>query len=98
MSGSDKVLVFPRAVPGNAEKPVVLHLLNQDYDGQGDVMRPPQKFTIRLRRDLFPERQFTTATLHAPSPQSVRLDMRVDTAHIEIDVPELSLWGLIELR
>lgn len=85
-------------MPGNAEKPVVLHLLNQDYDGQGDIMRPPQRFTIRLRRDLFPERQFTTATLHAPSPQSVRLDMRVDTAHIEIDVPELSLWGLIELR
>jgi hypothetical protein len=96
--GSDKVLVFPRAVPGNAETPVVLHLLNQDYDGQGDVMRPPRRLTIRVRCDLFPERQFTTATLHAPRQQPVRLDMRADTAHIEIDVPELSLWGLIELR
>ena len=54
VSGSDKVLVFPRTVPGSADAPVVLHVLNQDYDGQNDVMRPQQKFTIRLRRDLFP--------------------------------------------
>ena len=97
VSGSDKVLVFPRTVPANADAPVVLHVLNQDYDGQQDVMRPQQKFTLRVRRDLLPNRQFTTATLHSPQQDAVSLEIRADTTHIEIDVPELMLWGMVEL-
>ncbi len=97
VSGSDKVLVLPRAVPGDAAAPVVLHLLNQDYDGQRDAMRPQRALTIRIRRDLLPDRPFPTATWHAPQQDAAALAVRTDAAHVEIDVPELTLWGMVEL-
>jgi hypothetical protein len=98
VSGSDKILVFPRIKSADPAAPVVLHLLNQDYDGPSDTMRPQQKLTVRVRHDLLPERPFTTATLHAPQQPSIRLDIRKDATQVEIDVPDLILWGVIELQ
>ena len=98
VSGSDKILVFPRIKPADPAAPVVLHLLNQDYDGPSDAMRPQQKLTVRLRRDLLPEHPFTTATLHAPQQPSLRLDIRTDATQVEIDLPGLTLWGVVELQ
>ncbi|MHB8952250.1 MAG: hypothetical protein ACYC4U_04670 [Pirellulaceae bacterium] len=96
--GSDNVLVFPRTTPADPTAPLVLHLLNQDYDGQNDVMRPQSKFTVRMRRDLLPERSFTTATLHAPQQESVPLIVRTDSTQIEIELPGLTLWGIVKLE
>ena len=98
VSGSDKVLVFPRVKPADPAAPVVLHLLNRDYDGSRDALQTQKKLTVRLRRDLLPERSFATATLHAPQQPPLPLVLRTDAAQIEIDLPELALWGLVELR
>jgi hypothetical protein len=98
VAGSDKVLVFPRAVPGSTDAPIVLHLLNQDYDGAHDAMRPQPPVTIRLQRSLFPGRTLSQATLHAPQEDPVPLQIRADTSQIEIDVPALKLWAIVEMK
>lgn len=97
VEGSDHMMVVPRAIPGDDQTPPVVHLLNRQYDGQDDVMVPQRNFTLRLRRDLFGNRAFSTATLHAPRIDPAKLAVASDDEHIAIRVPNLLLWGLLEL-
>ena len=60
-------------------------------------MIPQQQFTLRLRRDLFAGRKFTTATLHAPRVEPVVLEVTADGKYTTVKVPELKLWGIVEL-
>lgn len=97
VAGSDHVMVVPRAVPEKEKTPIVVHLLNREYDGQNDATAPQRNFTLRLRRDLFGNRQFSTAMLHAPKRVSGRCAVASDDKYITIHVPDLLLWGLLEL-
>jgi hypothetical protein len=98
VKGSKYVQVVPRAVPDDVNSPVVLHLLNLKYDGQRDAMQPQEEFTLRVRRDLWGQREFTKAMLHAPQQESMSLQLRWLETHVEVDVPRLTLWGLLELK
>jgi hypothetical protein len=98
VQGSTQVGVVPRAVPGKAGAPVVLHLVNRQYDGARDALVPQENFTVRLRRDLFGGRGFAKATLIAPKAEPVVLQGTSDDATISIDVPRLDLWAMVELR
>ena len=97
VSGSEHVAVLPRATTGNAESKAVLHLLNRSYDGQRDEMHTQENFTVQMSCDLFGDQRFTQATLHAPGQQPTRLVVRTREQHLEIDVPRLSIWGIVEL-
>jgi hypothetical protein len=98
VEGSSDVLAVPRAIPGDAAAPVVVHLLNRRYDGQKDTMIPQENFTVRLRNDLLAGRKCTRAVLHAPKTQAQTLEVRTDKEHTMVRVPGLVLWGIIELR
>jgi hypothetical protein len=52
---------------------------------------------LTLRRDLFPEFHFTRAQLHAPKQASIPLDVISNDDHTMVHVPELDLWGIVEL-
>ena len=97
IEGSSDVLVVPRAVPGDAAAPVVVHLLNRRYDGQKDTMIPQENFTVRLRHDLLAGRKFTKAVLHAPKTQARTLDITGDGQYTIVKVPRLGLWAMVEL-
>ena len=58
VNGSEKLRVFPRVAPGDDQAAVVLHVLNQQYDGEQDAMVPQHDVTIRVRRDLLGNREF----------------------------------------
>ncbi len=97
VEGAEHVAVVPRAIPGDPASPVAIHLLNRRYDGQTDSMVPQQHFTVRLRADLFPGRKFSHATLHAPREESEPCALRVEGESIELTVPRLDLWAIVEL-
>ena len=65
--GSDKIMTLPRFKPADPQAPVVLHLLNRDYDGATDTLRPQRGVTVQVRRDLLPDRAWSTAKLHVPA-------------------------------
>jgi len=96
VEGSEHVGVVPRAVPGD-DAPVVVHLLNRQYDGEKDAMVSQNGFTLRLRKDLFGGRSFTKATLHSPNAAPTSLPLTSDQQDVVIKIPELKLWAILEL-
>jgi len=97
IDGSGEVGAVVRAIPGDANAPAVVHLLNRRYDETKDAMVPQQGITLRLRRDLLDGREFTKATLHVPQAEPVTLEMTSDETHTSVKVPRLTLWGIVEL-
>ena len=97
VEGSEHVGVVPRAIPGDATAPVVVHLLNRRYDGDTDAVVPQENLTLRLRRDLFDGRKLATARLHAPDAEPVDLEVDSGEESITIKLPELRLWAIVEL-
>ncbi len=97
VEGSSDVLAVPRAIPGDAAAPAVVHLVNRRYDGQKDAMTPQRDFTLRLRRDLFAGRNFTKAVLHAPKAEPQPLEVRAEEGHAWVRVPGFALWAIVEL-
>jgi len=96
VEGARNVWAVPRAVPGDRNKPAVVHLLNRNYDAGKDAMIVQKGITLRLRRDLF-GRRFTTATAHAPKARPVKLTVASDGKHTAVTIPELDLWTILEL-
>jgi hypothetical protein len=97
VEGSEHVMVVPRAIPSDEQAPVAVHLLNLRYDGQQDAMVPQTDVRLRLRRSLFAGREFTKATWHAPRAEPVVLEVTSDDEYITVAMPELRLWGIVEL-
>lgn len=97
IEGAGRVWAVPRAIPGDRRASVTVHLLNRNYDGKADRVVPQEELTLRLRRDLFRNREFTEATLHAPRAEPVSLDVHSDGDHTTVTIPELGLWGIVEL-
>jgi hypothetical protein len=95
--GSQHVGIVPRTKPGDDAAPAVVHLLNRNYDGQNDRMIPQRDFSLRLRRDLLPGRQFTKATLHRPKHEPQPLRVVPSGEHTSVEVSELTVWAIVEL-
>lgn len=97
VEGSEHVGVVPRMIPGGDAAPVVVHLLNRQYDGENDTMVPQREFTLKLRRELSGGRRFSKATLHVPGEESLGLEATVDDDFTSVRVPELKLWAILEI-
>ena len=109
IDGAEGVWVLPRMVPGDAVAPVAVHLLNRDYDAETRAMRAKGPFTLRLDDALFGGRRFTSAKLHQPRlfaklpegeefDEVTPLETTQSEGHIELTIPGLELWGVVELR
>ena len=97
VEGSEHVGVVPRAIPGDDAAPVVVHLLNRQYNGEKDAMVPQEGFTLRLRDDLAGGRRFTKATLHAPREDPIELPVNTDREQTVVTIPKLALWAILAL-
>jgi hypothetical protein len=97
VEGSEHVGVVPRAIPDDASAPVVVHLLNRQYDGDKDAMIPQKELTLRLRRDLLGGRKLTKAVLHAPNDDPLAILLTSNEQHVAVTIPELNLWAILEL-
>ena len=97
VEGSEHVGVVPRAIPGDKAAPVVVHLLNRQYDGDKDTMVPQKDFTLRLRQDLLSGLKCTKATLHTFKEDPVVLPLNSDHENTVVTIPELKLWAILEL-
>lgn len=109
VEGAEGVWVLPRAIPGNAEAPVAVHLLNRDYAPEARRMVRKGPFTLRLDERLFSGREFAAASLHQPiltaelpadgvTRETVELPVVRRDGQVEIRIPSLDTWGVIELR
>jgi hypothetical protein len=98
VEGSDSVMVVPRLKPADPVAPVAIHLVNRRYDASQEATAPQRSFLVRLRRDLLPRREFTKATLHAAGREPLPLTLVDNETMIGVHVPELGVWGFVELH
>ena len=98
VEGSDRVMVVPRMIPGEAGAPAVVHLLNREYDGQADAMVAQKDITVRLGNDLFAGRRFGKATLRAPKSEPIELKTNVADGFTSVKIPTLGLWTIVEMN
>ena len=109
VEGAEGVWALPRQVPGDAEAPLVLHLLNRDYDEAPRAMVAKGPFTVDIDEALLDGRQVAGATMYEPVllPELPADDallvanrdlevQRVDGA-LRLTVPSLDLWGVVAL-
>jgi hypothetical protein len=95
VEGSEHVGVVPRAIPGDVSAPVVIHLLNRQYDSEKDAMVPQENFTLRLRLDLMGGRKLSRAVLHAPKQEPQTIDVTPAADAVTFTVPKLDLWAIV---
>ena len=108
IAGSGKVIAVARAIPGKPNSPVVLHLLNRDYDEPSDTTKKLTGVEVTLDKSLFSGRSFSKATLYRPpakfDPQApgvsqpVSLEIRSVKGRTALTVPELDLWAIVKLE
>ncbi len=107
-SAPEHLIGVARAIPGNVASPVIVHLLNRNYDQQADATVKLQNVKVTLGKDLFGGRTPSKAALYAPPASLDRKDpgasapvsLKVEPAEggIAVTVPELDYWGILKLE
>ncbi len=93
-----KVWALPRRILARPRAPVVVHLLNQDYDDKADAMRARSGFRVHVRGALLPEGARRKATLFAPGAEPKLLDAAAEADGLAVTVPTLDLWAILKIE
>jgi hypothetical protein len=94
---AEKVWALPRQIIGSASSSIVIHLLNQDYDGTTDSMRKKERLQVHLGSTLLNGRALQKVTYFRPDAEAVELNIQGDDQDINVTVPELMLWGILRI-
>ncbi len=79
------------------DSPVVLHVLNRDYDASADRMRPAKNVRISMPASFLGVRGSRANLLaYDAPPQTVQVQTEGQTSHVEL--PELRLWTLVAIE
>ena len=111
-TGVKDVFVIPRKkITDNNGSSFVLHLLNRDYDAEKYNMKPKGPFKIIIDSKVLSNSNITKAIFHQPILSkelpditainldvSEKLSTKQVSKKIEITIPLLELWGIIELH
>ncbi len=112
-NGAKDVLATLRAVPGNPNKPIMVHLLNRDYDLDTDSCNIKTDFTFKIPIGLLGEQKIEHARYVCPNswelkksgfflrPQKknpdINLIFQMKQGYIDLKIPELDTWGIVVL-
>ena len=107
--GVKNVFVIPREkITNNNVSSFVLHLLNRDYDTKKYNMKTKGPFKIIIDSRLLSGSKISRAIFHQPILSEKLPDIKLDVSKelyvkqvnkkIEITIPSLKLWGIIELQ
>lgn len=89
------VRVFPRGAKGKA----VVHVVNWKYDAVTDGFEAAKDVVLEVRPAKIGLKRVSKATLHAPghSPANAAVKTANDE-RVQILIPEVSIWTLVELE
>ncbi len=97
VSGADNISALPRHQPKTPGSPIILHLLNSNYDPASDSYQSLDNIRLTLAQSLH-TRSFASATLYAPGKQPLTLDCQWTDDETAITLPELGMWGIVKLE
>ena len=96
VDGAEKILVSLRENKLKPEAPIVCHLLNQNYNIDKDQV-DSVTCTIRIKKSLLKEKG-AELVLHQPKKEDQPLDPVSEGDYLSMNVPDLGLWGIVEMR
>jgi len=98
LEGAGKVWILPRRNPNNPEAPVVVHLINWDYDASKDKMNRQDNIAICLSHKLLGGREARSVTLLSPDSDPIQLPFENRPDGVHVTVPEVTLWSILKIE
>jgi len=95
--GGLDVDVVSRVKPDMPGAPVVIHLVNRNFDPATNAMQVQRDLVVRVDNVLLEGRDVTTASYIRYKGPSEELPIEADSTGIRISVPSLDLWGILTL-
>ena len=96
VEGAEKILVSLRENKSKPEQPIACHLLNQNYNADKDQV-DSVTCTIRIKKNLLKDKG-AELILHQPKKEDQSLVPVPDSESLSMTVPDLGLWGIVEIR
>jgi hypothetical protein len=85
------------AASNAAAAPVVVHVLNRDYDANAKQMRQQKNVAVQLPKSLFPVPP-KEAQLLCYDAQAQTVPVKAEGEKLTVELPELRLWTVVVLR
>jgi len=98
VEGATNLWVLPRVRRDDPAAPVIVHLVNRNYDAEADAVVPVAECRIGLRTSLWGGRNLGQAVLHQPRAEPQTVALEGDGEWVVATVRGLRLWGVMELR
>jgi hypothetical protein len=92
------IWALPRRIPGHASAPLVVHLLNRNYDFATDKVVPQPNVVLRLRSGLLGGQAPKTCAMFTPESGPANLTVARDADGLVVKIPELKLWTILRLE
>ena len=97
VGGADNLSVLPRYRPTASSSPLVIHLLNSNYDPQTDQYAPLSNLSVTVSRSLL-DREIAAATLYAPGRAPQTLEWLSDGQVTRLALPQMDMWAILKLE
>jgi len=94
---AENVWAVPRVRTSGQGAPGVIHVVNRRYDAEVDAT-VPQSLRLRFAPALLGLAGVTEAVLHLPGADPLSLKVGHDGELVELALPEVGLWSIVELR
>lgn len=98
VEGVKDVWALPRHNPNLPGSPLVIHILNRNYDFAADRTAPQQNLTLRVHNSLLGGKRPLRCKAFAPGSDPTPLAIEPDPAGVQIKLPELKLWTILRLE
>ena len=97
VTSAENITVLPRHQPGAQDAPLIVHLLNSNYDPDGDRFETVRDLRLSIAQAML-KRSFSSAALYAPGKEPMVVDCQGTDDETSIIVPELGMWGILKLE
>jgi hypothetical protein len=94
-----KLWVVPRKNPDNPEVPYVIHVVNNRYDREMDILHPQGDAMIRLSREMIGGLDLSGVRAYVPGkdPESLDIEFTAE-GDLLVPLPEANLWWLLAIE
>ena len=97
LEGNPPVSIVPRIKPNDPNAPLVIHLLNRDFDVANNQMRVKTNLNLHIDQSLIEGHTITAASILHYEGENQSLTFKSDTTGITITIPTLDMWGILLL-
>jgi hypothetical protein len=83
----------------NEEVPLVIHVINNRYDHENDILNTRQDARVRIHRQMIYDLEISGVNAYMPGREAVSLDLKyTDGGDLLLELPEADLWWLLAIE